>query len=615
MTNGPTFLQRVPDLRRFAAATGAASALAGLAVCGGLRLTASLDRAAYDRVATALGDTPVSTQLLVIRVPSRTGDSALASAALRLDSAGARVIGIAVDLSVPVAPTGVMPDLLTLSRRVMLGATVAGQTITEGASAGVTDSVLWPWFLTDSARRVPGAMQRIGRTALLRDDDGVVRRTTVAPVGETWLATELAVQLSGIAGVRPGMRDERLLQFGRTDTLWFGLRSMTIERALTGDLTELRRAAGDATVLLGVDDGNTIPTSVGAMPALAILGHEVASRARIADGTTRALSPARAPWSAAWLLVWVAAGAVLAAALSLRNTLMAGALGVVVIVILVLWLAASGGVLMPMGSAVLVFALALLSTAMVTLWQVRRKEQLTALLFSRFVTPALAADAWNARHLYLEGARPAPIQLPVTVLFIDLRGFTRFSEARPPADVMRFITEVTAACATDIAAHGGLVDDFAGDGIKADFGVPVPRTTAGQVTADAWSAVRCACALARTIVRLVPADHGTDGALARIGIHSGTAVAGTVGGGSRLKYTVVGDVVNVAARLQSLDIPSRELSGSRCPIVVSAATMALLGDNPPHAIDLGCVSLTGRAQPVHAFRVVPDSDQSPALTA
>jgi class 3 adenylate cyclase len=113
--------------------------------------------------------------------------------------------------------------------------------------------------------------------------------------------------------------------------------------------------------------------------------------------------------------------------------------------------------------------------------------------------------------------------------------------------------------------------------------------------------VRCAVLLADTIARLLPPDIGTAGVQARVGIHSGLALAGTVGGGTRLKYTVVGDVVNVAARLQALDLP--DPSGARCPIIVSSDTLALLDAPPAQAEDLGLLTLSGRAHPVHAWRL------------
>jgi adenylate cyclase len=372
-------------------------------------------------------------------------------------------------------------------------------------------------------------------------------------------------------------------------------------------LAALQQLVSGRTVLLGIDDGRTVPTSVGAMPPLAVIAHDVNSRSRIAMQTERALSDATMPVTVVWLLFWVLAGAAIAAIASLGTTALLAIGAVVAQAALALWIIDATGIWLPLGTAMLGLVMAMAGAEAISLWQARRRQRLTSLLFSRFVTPALATDAWNARHLYLQGGRPAPLQLPVTVLFIDLRGFTRFSEANAAADVMQLLTDVTAACASDIAAHGGLVDDFAGDGIKADFGVPVPRGGADGIARDALNAVNCAQALAGTIARLLPGKIGTTGTRARIGVHSGTAVAGTIGGSTRLKYTVVGDVVNVAARLQSVDLPDDGDAPVVCRIVVSAATMALLDGRTPPATDLGLLTLAGREQPVHAYRLRPDA--------
>lgn len=591
MIDTPSDRERFLDARRLAALGGVIVSVTVLALAAFLRVTESLDRATDDRVATALADTPLSTKVIVVRAPSRSGDWKIASVVTRLDSAGARAVGVAIDLSVAVAPTGALPELLAESPHAVLGVMAVG------------DSVAWPWFLADSLRARPVEGTRVGLTTLVRDADGVVRTTTGSARGESWLSDRLAAVLAD----RPVNSSERRvtrLRFASPASGWYGARAVSLDSALTLPLPALHAIVKGSTVLLGIDDGATVPSSVGAMPPLAVLAHEVNARARIATGELRALHDPRTSIVLLWLLLWAIAGAGAAALTSLRGTVVIAGVGVVVQAGTVLWLIDATGTWMPLGTALLAWLMAIAGAELVQLWQARRKQRLTALLFSRFVTPQLAADAWSQRHLYLQGGRPAPLQVPVTVLFVDLRGFTRFSEANSAGDVMQLLTDVTAACASDIAAHGGLVDDFAGDGIKADFGVPVPRRGAGEVAADAESAVQCAHALARTIERLLPASIGTAGTQARIGVHSGVAVAGTIGGAMRMKYTVVGDVVNVAARLQSVDLPDDASSGARCRIVISSATMALLPTSSVTAVDLGALTLNGRAQLVHAYRLL-----------
>lgn len=590
MIDTPPARERFLDARRLAILGGLLTALTGLAVAAFLQIDTAINRATDDRVATALADTLIAPRLLVVRVPSRTGDWKIANAVLRLDSAGARAVGVAIDLSVSVAPTGTLPDLLTASPHAVIGVALGG------------DSIAWPWFLADSLRMRGGPAARVGYTELLRDPDGVVRQSRRAATGESWLSDRMAAVLSSRTVEADGTLSMRL-RWARPDTAWYGANAMTLDSVLTLAPEALRRSVADATVLVGIDDSRSVPTSVGPMPPLAVLAHEVNARARIALKEVQPLHDA--PWWVAglWLLAASVLGTCIAALTSLRSSIVLAVAAIVAQAAIVLWLIDASGLWLPLGTAILALMLGMLGAEAVELWQARRRQHLTSLLFSRFVTPALAAEAWRARHLYLQGGRPTPLQLPVTVLFVDLRGFTRFSESTPARDVMQLLTDVTAACAADIAAHGGLVDDFAGDGIKADFGVPVPRTALAAISRDAINAVRCAQSLATTIERLLPASLGTNGTLARIGVHSGTAAAGTIGGTTRLKYTVVGDVVNVAARLQSADLPDDDTASTRCRIVVSADTMALLGTSAPAATDLGALSLSGRAHAVHAFRL------------
>ena len=598
MIDTPPPRERFLDSRYFALSGGIVAAMVTISVASLLRINVALDRAAWDRIATALADMPAAPELLVVRAASRTGDWKIADAVVRLDSANVRAVGIAVDLSVPVAPTGTLPELLTVSPNVVVGVTLAG------------DSVAWPWFVADSARQRNRDESRIGFTALLRDPDGVIRLAPVAGVGEIWLADRMAALLAGrtresaasIIAPRATPVASRL-RFAYRDSVWSGIRSLSIDSVLAMDLTSLTARVSGNTVLLGIDDGSSVPTSVGAMPMLAVLAHDVNDRAAVVRGAWPAIRDASTGLVVLWLSVWVLLAALGAAWTSVRLTPVFALAGILAQVAAALWAADSLGRWLPLGTTILLWVATIAGAEIVSFWQTRRRQHLTTLLFSQFVTPALASQAWGARHLYLEGGRPAPLQLHVTVLFVDLRGFTRFSEAHSATDVMQLLTQVTAACAADITAHGGLVDDFAGDGIKADFGVPVPRTHPTEIATDARNAVRCALQLAATIERLLPPTMGTAGTQARFGIHSGLGVAGTIGGASRRKYTVVGDVVNVAARLQAIDLAHDAVLTSRCRIVLSADTMSLLDSRAPAVDDLGIVALAGRTQPVHAFRI------------
>ncbi len=601
MTDTPPPRERFLDSRWLIASGGVLVAVAVLASASLLRIRPAIDDAAWDRVALALADVPASPRLLVVRAAARTGDAQIADAVLRLDAVGAARVALALDLSVRVPPNGALTDLPSSSPAALFAATISG------------DTVAWPWFLNDAQRRALRSSKRLATSALLRDADGVVRRSVTRDGAARSFAAVFAESIEhGVPSGHTDERDEiRLLRFAATTAEWHGLTSLTLVQVLNLPSDSLRQRVQGSAVLLGIDDGARVPTSVGALPPLAIIAHDADARARVRSGRELVMRESDNLVAATWLLPWIIVGALLATFTNVRITLVLAAAGIVVQAILAIWLVDAHGTWMPLGSAMLAWTAAIGGASAVSAWQVRRAQRFTSQLFSRFMTPALAAEAWRARHLYLDGGRPAPMLVPVTVLFLDLRGFTRFSEATGPAAVMALLTEVSSACAADIAAHGGLVDDFAGDGIKADFGVPVPRVTAEAIALDARNAVRCAVALAATMSRLLPPSLGRGGTQVRIGIHSGSAVAGTIGGASRLKYTVAGDVVNVEARLHSIDLASDELPAGGCRILVSGETMALLGNGAPRTTSEGSLTLKGREYPVTAFRVYLDPSIAP----
>jgi adenylate cyclase len=177
----------------------------------------------------------------------------------------------------------------------------------------------------------------------------------------------------------------------------------------------------------------------------------------------------------------------------------------------------------------------------------------------------------------------------ISVLFADLVGFTTLSEALAPSEVAavlnRFFSEMTEA----IFAEEGTVDKFIGDAILAVFGAPVEQSD------HARRAVRAAQAMRRAVARLNAA--GGRPLRVRYAINSGVAIAGDVGSARRREYTVLGDVVNTASRLEALAQPDQ--------IIVSRATYDRI--TPPIAATaLGEVSIRGRAAKVEILSVDPD---------
>ena len=157
-----------------------------------------------------------------------------------------------------------------------------------------------------------------------------------------------------------------------------------------------------------------------------------------------------------------------------------------------------------------------------------------------------------------------------------------------------------------VIAHGGVVDDYYGDAIKADFGVPVPRTTPEEIRRDAANAIRCALAMRREMERLNASWRTGNAPIVkmRVGIATGSVVAGCLGSAQRMKYTTIGDVANTAARLESYgkEIPER-FQDPFCQITVAASTVEQL-DGGFHLEAVGTPQLKGKSQGVEVFALM-----------
>ncbi len=179
-----------------------------------------------------------------------------------------------------------------------------------------------------------------------------------------------------------------------------------------------------------------------------------------------------------------------------------------------------------------------------------------------------------------------PEELETTILFSDIRGFTTLSERLPPRELASLLAAHLAAMAEVVLAHGGTIDKFAGDAVMAVFGAPDP------IPDHAERALRCALAMQ---ARQYELNEGAETPLEMgIGVNTGVVVAGTVGGAGRLEYTVVGDAVNVAQRLESAAGPGE--------VVASSETVSAAPSFPAEAI--GAQQVKGRREPVEVYRLI-----------
>jgi adenylate cyclase len=181
----------------------------------------------------------------------------------------------------------------------------------------------------------------------------------------------------------------------------------------------------------------------------------------------------------------------------------------------------------------------------------------------------------------------------VAVMFTDIRGFTTLSERVEPAQLGEFLSEFRYRMAAPIKDHHGTVDKFIGDAIMAVFGVPRPGPE------DARNALNCARAML-TALKDWNAERraqGLDLVSIGIGLHFGPVFAGALGDESRLEYTVIGDCVNVAERLEKL---TRQFDSE---IVVSLEALQAAGEASArgHWQKLPVQTLKGRDGEISAY--------------
>ena len=156
-----------------------------------------------------------------------------------------------------------------------------------------------------------------------------------------------------------------------------------------------------------------------------------------------------------------------------------------------------------------------------------RAQRQLASLFRRFSSSRVAEELWRQRDAIMEGGRPRPRRVVLTALISDLEGFTSVAEKLEPERLLEWIDGYLDAMTRVIEDHGGHVDDYAGDGIKANFGVPVPSESDEERTRDARRAVACALAMGRALAdcNRIWAAAGLPLARQRIGLVTGPAAA------------------------------------------------------------------------------------------
>ncbi|BBZ69666.1 adenylate/guanylate cyclase domain-containing protein [Mycobacterium paraseoulense] len=199
--------------------------------------------------------------------------------------------------------------------------------------------------------------------------------------------------------------------------------------------------------------------------------------------------------------------------------------------------------------------------------------------FGTYVDPALAARLLEQGDDVFTGERRQ-----VTVMFVDIRDFTPFAEANTAEDTVARLNALFEIVVPAVVAAGGHVNKFLGDGALAVFGAP------NDLANHADAAVGAAVLIQR---RVAERFGGT--LRIGIGINTGAVIAGTIGGGGKLEFTLIGDTVNVAARVEQLTKTTGDA------ILLTRQSVNAMGSRPSALIDRGSHALKGKSAPVQVF--------------
>ncbi|MCF6204256.1 MAG: adenylate/guanylate cyclase domain-containing protein [Methylococcaceae bacterium] len=251
----------------------------------------------------------------------------------------------------------------------------------------------------------------------------------------------------------------------------------------------------------------------------------------------------------------------------------------------------------------------LLSSILTTAYKASQEKKDRALLmnlFSKHVAPEIAEEIWQNHDQFFAKGRPLPQKTIATVIFTDIQHFTTIAEELDPETLFNWLNDYLEGMTPIVASHKGVVIRFIGDAIFGAFGIPVPRQSKTEIQQDALNAVNCALAMEKKLIELNKkwAEQGLPPVGMRIGLHTGSLATGNIGDKDRMEYTIHGDTVNIAARLEGFDKTQFKPDYFKypCRLLIGGETLQYIG-NQFQVEAIGNITLRGKKEAISVFRI------------
>ena len=243
-------------------------------------------------------------------------------------------------------------------------------------------------------------------------------------------------------------------------------------------------------------------------------------------------------------------------------------------------------IILLVGDCIIFLCLAFIADLVIDIFTAQREKQHIQGVFGRFVSPDIVKELIRGADIQLGGVLRC-----VTLVFVDIRGFTAFSESNPPEKVVSMVNRYLELTSSSIQKNNGTIDKYIGDATMAIFGAP------NELPDHALMACRAAWAMKVGSVSLreeILRDYNVDLQFG-IGVNTGYAIVGNMGSEFRMDYTAIGDAVNTAARL--------EANSGKGQILISDATYQLVKDHVK-VEDLGILNVKNKQIGIQIYELL-----------